>query len=161
MKTIASVCDGSGVSFLLATVKAQLPLPLASVMIKPKGVTDCMSYEDLSKSEAGRSGTRASLVDLDVRDLVRGLEKTAAACARPQSQCEEPPPFALVQPRRGARPRFARARFRDAGRDHRVRRWPTSPTAIKLKRSAQRMNSWRRPSWRTIGLRLARRSRRC
>ena len=88
-------------------------------MVKPKGVADCMSYEDLSKSEAAeieralRSSTLTSEVSLASwkRLLQLALGRNLA--------CGEPPPFALVQIVEALGLDSARARSRDARRDHR------------------------------------------
>ena len=96
VKTIASVCDGSGVSFLLATVKGGSRFLLASVMIKPTGVNDCMSYEDLSSNEA-------TMLERALRSSVQSSEISFAAWEKllrlalgRNLSCDEPPPFALV-----------------------------------------------------------------
>ena len=96
VKTIASVCDGSGVSFLLATVKRGSRFLLASVMIKPTGVNDCMSYEDLSSNEA-------TMLERALRSSVQSSEISFAAWEKllrlalgRNLSCDEPPPFALV-----------------------------------------------------------------
>jgi hypothetical protein len=96
VKTIASVCDGSGVSFLLATVKRGSRFLLASVMIKPTGVNDCMSYEDLSSNEATmleralRSSAQSSEISF------AAWEKLLRLALGRNLSCDEPPPFALV-----------------------------------------------------------------
>ncbi len=96
VKTIASVCDGSGVSFLLATVKGGSRFHLASVMIRPKGVNDCMVYEDLSSNEAAmleralRSSVQSSEISL------AAWEKLLRLALGRNLSCDEPPPFALV-----------------------------------------------------------------
>ena len=96
VKTIASVCDGSGVSFLLATVKSGSRFLLASVMIKPTGVNDCMSYEDLSSNEATmleralRSSAQSSEISF------AAWEKLLRLALGRNLICDEPPPFALV-----------------------------------------------------------------
>ncbi len=96
VRTIASVCDGSGVSFLLATVKRGSRLLLASVMIKPTGVNDCMSYKDLSPNEA-------TMLERALRSSVQSSEISFAAWEKllrlalgRNLSCDEPPPFALV-----------------------------------------------------------------
>ncbi len=96
VKTIASVCDGSGVSFLLATVKGRSRLLLASVMIKPTGVNDCASYKDLSSNEA-------IMLERALRSSVQSSEISFAAWEKllrlalgRNFSCDEPPPFALV-----------------------------------------------------------------
>ncbi len=97
IKTVASVCDGSGASFLLATLRRNSRFMVASVMVKPKGVADCMSYEDLSKSEAAeieralRSSTLTSEVSL------ASWERLLRLALGRNLACGEPPPFALVQ----------------------------------------------------------------
>ena len=97
IKTVASVCDGSGTSFLLATLRRSSRFIVASVMVKPKGVADCMSYEDLSKSEAAeieralRSSTLTSEVSL------ASWERLLRLALGRNLACGEPPPFALVQ----------------------------------------------------------------
>ncbi|HSU99074.1 MAG TPA: hypothetical protein VLI91_03130 [Roseiarcus sp.] len=96
VKTIASVCDGSGVSFLLATVKSGSRFLLASVMIKPTGVNDCMSYKDLSPNEATmleralRSSAQSSEISF------AAWEKLLRLALGRNLSCDEPPPFALV-----------------------------------------------------------------
>ena len=96
VKTIASICDGSGVSFLLATVKARSRFLLASVMIKPTGVNDCMSYENLSSNEA-------TMLERALRSSVQSSEISFAAWEKllrlalgRNLSCSEPSPFALV-----------------------------------------------------------------
>ena len=96
VKTIASVCDGSGVSFLLATVKGGSRFLLASVMIKPTGVNDCMSYKDLSPNEA-------TMLERALRSSAQSSEISFAAWVKllrlalgRNLSCDEPPPFALV-----------------------------------------------------------------
>jgi hypothetical protein len=96
VKTIASACDGSGVSFLLATVKGGSRFFLASVMIKPTGVNDCMSYGDLSSNEA-------TMLERALRSSAQSSEISFAAWERllrlalgRNLSCGEPPPFALV-----------------------------------------------------------------
>ena len=97
IKTVASVCDGSGASFLLATLRRNSRFIVASVMVKPKGVADCMCYEDLSKSEAAeieralRSSTLTSEVSL------ASWERLLQLALGRNLECDEPPPFALVQ----------------------------------------------------------------
>ncbi len=97
IKTVASVCDGSGASFLLATLRHNSRSMVASVMVKPKGVADCMCYEDLSKSEAAeieralRSSTLTSEVSL------ASWERLLRLALGRNLECDEPPPFALVQ----------------------------------------------------------------
>jgi hypothetical protein len=96
VKTIASACDGSGVSFLLATVKGGSRFLLASVMIKPTGVNDCMSYEDLSSNEATmleralRSSAQSSEISF------AAWEKLLRLALGRNLSCDEPPPFALL-----------------------------------------------------------------
>jgi hypothetical protein len=96
VKMIASVCDGSGVSFLLTTVKDGSRFLLASVMIKPTGVNDCMSYKDLSSNEA-------TMLERALRSSVQSSEISFAAWEKllrlalgRNLSCDEPPPFALV-----------------------------------------------------------------
>ena len=160
IKTVASVCDGSGVSFLLATLRGNSRFLVASVMVKPKGVADCMCYEDLSKSEAAeieralRSTALPSEVSLawwnDCSELALGCDV----------ECDEPPPSRSYRsPRRSASIR-SRPIPRRPPRSS-VWRWPTSPTAIKQTGSARRMNSWRGPNSPSTGSRLARTWRRC
>jgi hypothetical protein len=96
VKTIASVCDGSGVSFQLATVRRSSRFLLVSVMIKPTGVNDCASYEDLSSNEATeleralRSSVQSSEISL------AAWEKLLRLALGRNLSCGEPPPFALV-----------------------------------------------------------------
>ena len=97
IRTVASVCDGSGASFLLATLRHDSRSMVVSVMVKPKGVADCMRYEDLSKSEAAeieralRSSTLTSEVSL------ASWERLLRLALGHNLECDEPPPFALVQ----------------------------------------------------------------
>jgi hypothetical protein len=96
VKTIASVCDGSGVSFLLATVKGGSRFLLASLMIKPTGVNGCVSYENLSSNEATmleralRSSAQSSEISF------AAWEKLLRLALGRNLSCDEPPPFALV-----------------------------------------------------------------
>ena len=96
VKTIASVCDGSGVSFLLATVKGGSRILLASLMIKPTGVNDCMSHENLSSNEATmleralRSSAQSSEISF------AAWEKLLRLALGRNLSCGKPPPFALV-----------------------------------------------------------------
>ncbi len=96
VKTIASVCDGSGVSFLLATVKSGSRFLLASVMIKPTGVNDCMAYKDLSPNEATmlERGLRSSVQSSEIS--FAAWEKLLRLALGRNLSCDEPPPFALV-----------------------------------------------------------------
>ena len=97
MKTIASVCDGSGASFLIATMKSNSRCVVASVMIKPKGVADCIFQTGLINSEAAaferslRSSTLTSEISLASweRLLRLALGRNLAS--------DEPPPFDLVR----------------------------------------------------------------
>ncbi|HEY5206183.1 MAG TPA: hypothetical protein VIJ63_16490 [Roseiarcus sp.] len=96
VKTVASICDGSGVSFLLATVKGGSRFHLASVMIRPTGVNDCMAYENLSSNEA-------TMLERALRSSVQASEISFAAWEKllrlalgRNLSCDEPPPFALV-----------------------------------------------------------------
>jgi hypothetical protein len=96
VKTIASVCDGSGVSFLLATVKVGSRCLLASVMIKPTGVNDCMYYENLSSTEATmlERALRSSAPSSEIS--FAAWEKLLRLALGRNLSCGEPPPFALV-----------------------------------------------------------------
>jgi len=96
VKTIASVCDGSGVSFLLATVKVGSRCLLASVMIKPTGINDCMSYENLSSNEATvlERALRSSAPSSEIS--FAAWEKLLRLALGHNLSCGEPPPFALV-----------------------------------------------------------------
>jgi hypothetical protein len=96
VRTVASVCDGSGVSFLLATVKGGSRFLLASVMIKPTGVNDCMRYEDLSSNEAAmlERALRSSVPSFEVS--FAAWEKLLRLALGRNLGCGEPPPFALV-----------------------------------------------------------------
>ena len=96
VKTIASVCDGSGVSFLLATVKVGSRCLLASVMIKPTGINDCMSYENLSSNEATvlERALRSSALSSEIS--FAAWEKLLRLALGHNLSCGEPPPFALV-----------------------------------------------------------------
>lgn len=96
VKTIASVCDRSGVSFLLATVKRGSRFLLASVMIKPTGVNDCASYEDLSSNEAAmlEHALRSSVQSSEIS--FAAWEKLLRLALGLNLSCGEPPPFALV-----------------------------------------------------------------
>jgi hypothetical protein len=96
VKTIASVCDGSGVSFLLATVKGGSRFLLASMMIKPTGVNDCMAYENLSSNEATmlERALRSSVQSSEISFAT--WEKLLRLALGRNLSCGEPPPFALV-----------------------------------------------------------------
>jgi hypothetical protein len=96
VKTIASVCDGSGVSFLLATVKDDSRFLLGSVMIKPTGVNDCMSYEDLSSNEATMLERALRLSAQSCEISFATWEKLLRLALGRNVSCDEPPPFALV-----------------------------------------------------------------
>ncbi len=94
---------------------------LASVMIKPTGVNDCMSYQDLSSNEA-------TMLERALRSSVQSSEISFAAWEKllrlalgRNLSCDEPPPFALVGVVEALGLDSHRARFRDAGRDHRLR----------------------------------------
>jgi hypothetical protein len=96
IKTVASVCDGSGVSFLLATLKRNSRFLVASVMVKPKGVADCMCYEDLSKSEAAEVERALRSAALTSEVTLASWERLLRLALGCNLECDEPPPFALV-----------------------------------------------------------------
>jgi hypothetical protein len=96
-KTIASVCDGSGASFLIATMKSNSRCAVASVMIKPKGVAECIVQTGLSNSEAAaferalRSSTLTSEISL------ASWERLLRLALGSNLASGEPPPFDLVR----------------------------------------------------------------
>ncbi|HEY6519306.1 MAG TPA: hypothetical protein VIZ19_08035 [Roseiarcus sp.] len=96
VKTVASACDGSGVSFLLATVKGGSRFHLASVMIRSKGVNDCVVYENLSSNEATmlERALRSSVPSSEIS--FAAWEKLLRLALGRNLSCNEPPPFALV-----------------------------------------------------------------
>ena len=97
IKTVASVCDGSGVSFLLATLRRHSRFLVASVMVKPKGVADCMCYEDLSKSEASEIERALRSTALTSGVPLASWERLLQLALGRNLECDEPPPFALVE----------------------------------------------------------------
>jgi hypothetical protein len=67
VKTIASACDGSGATSLIATVKRGARFDVVSVMTKSAGIAECCIMEDLTKAEAA-----------DIEDGLRGFMPSAA-----------------------------------------------------------------------------------
>lgn len=97
VRTIASICDGSGAAALLATLKKGTRYSIAAVLTKPYGVAEAFIVEDLSKSDAAalelryKTSTPASEVPLAawMRLVGLGLGRNLQRGA--------PPPFGLAR----------------------------------------------------------------
>jgi hypothetical protein len=96
IRTIASVCDGSGASAVWTTFRSGSRYTIASVMIKPKGAAASMMLENLSKSDVTRieraAGSSAPTSEVSLATAAR-LLRLALGC---NVSFDAPPPFALV-----------------------------------------------------------------
>jgi hypothetical protein len=97
MKAIASVCDGSGVSFLIAIMKSNSRCAVASVMLKPKGVTECIFQTGLSTSEAAAFERALCSSTLTSEISLASWERLLRLALGRNLASDEPPPFDLIR----------------------------------------------------------------
>ena len=119
VKAIVSACDGSGASALLATLKRGSRYTIAAVMTKPWGVADSFGVEDVSKRETEEMALGATISTTTAEVSLAAWTRLVRLALGRNLACGAPPPFELVHTLEFDRPRFARARSRDAGRNHR------------------------------------------
>ena len=119
VKAIVSACDGSGAAALLATMKRGSRYTVASVMTKPCGVADAFLVEDVSKREAVEIERGATLSTTTAEVSLAGWTRLVRLALGRNLACAAPPPFELVHTLEFDRPRIARPRPGDSGRNYR------------------------------------------
>jgi hypothetical protein len=97
VKTVASACDGSGASSLIATYKRGARFDVVALMLKATGVADTYVDEGLTKAQASKveDGLRATLPSTDT-PLETWLRLVRLALGR-NLAAGAPPPFELVR----------------------------------------------------------------
>jgi hypothetical protein len=97
LKTVVSICDGSGAAALLAVVKRGTRHSIAAVLTKPAGIADAFVVEDLSRSDAASLERRyAASTPTSQVPLAAWVRLVGLAIGRNLAP-GAPPPFGLVR----------------------------------------------------------------